>query len=443
VATAEYNTAYTTVIDIGDTTDFTIDVGWGQPTTYRPSLPIASVVESVTMNTTTLTYNSSTATFGNGTIAAYIVNELTAPDSTIDNDIVINVFVSAGEDFEVAVPDDSRLKRLRTTNSSVLVEPQSLEYPSVEKLKRDVIECMKRCNYPDCQGNTRACGYFVLRNMEPHSDENKGDETERFDSKPGGTDVTSSRGAHIPVSDHTNKVHFGESIRSFRQLVKRYNYYDNVDLIRGESNGTRMVVTLVRDSLPGQVGYNSTSGDETETLTAAEYKFGNMTLLQYLACAFGGWRGSTRWMYDFSPASVRGSTWQHVEGTLTAGVNRGDKYKTNDHDTLAYSTTATRAAYLEDVRDIQGHDGASVQSTAVNPTISFEVPYYSEYRFTPGKIRTVWDARQLAMPEYILKAHATSTFMPAHSWCAAGEDWTCFMYLGPPVFYYEGTIPTS
>jgi hypothetical protein len=44
--------------------------------------------------------------FGNGVIGVYVVNELTTPNSTIDNNIEINVFVSMGDDFEVFVPDD-------------------------------------------------------------------------------------------------------------------------------------------------------------------------------------------------------------------------------------------------------------------------------------------------------------------------------------------------
>jgi hypothetical protein len=102
LASNEYNTNYLEIVDIADTQDFTIEVGNGQSTTlldhHLPGL------DSVTQMYSTTPYASQEE--GNGVIGVYVVNELTTPNSTVNNDIEINVFVSMGDDFEVFVPDD-------------------------------------------------------------------------------------------------------------------------------------------------------------------------------------------------------------------------------------------------------------------------------------------------------------------------------------------------
>lgn len=449
--TAEYNTAYTTVIDIADTTDFTVDVGWGQPTKYRPSIEIASVVEGIISNTSALTYNSNTATYGNGTIAVYVVNELTAPETVVDNSIKINVFISAGPDFEVAAPDEERLIRLRLTNSSQLTQPTAQDVvpqsDEISRMNEEVRKCLRRSRYPHSPPNVRACYYRVLReSIKPHSDENKGEETERMDSKPGGTTVLSQRAAHTSLTDDTNKVYFGENIRSFRQLAKRYNMYMQFgDWWTGMLTGDEIRLRMIHDSMPWEPGYSATSGDFTYTTTtpAGNYHIANMTLLRYLTCAYGGWRGSVRWAYDFS--RVLNSALNTVN--VRAGHTFDDDDKVYDLTTVGnLNGLAGTAGELEQDRRISGHNGFATQCSGVNPIIDFEVPYYQPYRFTPGKMRVDFaNSPTFATPKYIVQAEYTTNVSEGRikSYCAAGEDWTCFMYLGPPIFYYEGTIPTT
>jgi hypothetical protein len=102
LATNEYNTNYLEVIDIADKTDFTISIANGQSRTYlNHHLPGS---DSVTQMYSTTPYAS--VEEGNGVVGVYVVNELTTPNSTVNNDIEINVYVSMGDDFEVAQPDD-------------------------------------------------------------------------------------------------------------------------------------------------------------------------------------------------------------------------------------------------------------------------------------------------------------------------------------------------
>jgi hypothetical protein len=400
-ANAEYNTAYTTVVDIADTTDFEITVGWGQATTYRQTLPIASLVETVFSDTSVLAYSSSTAVYGNGTIAVYVVNELTVPNTTVNNDIQINMYVSAGDDFEVAQADDTRIARIRLTNATNVVNPQSEE-------------------------------------ISPQAEE-----MDRLDSKPHVAPTLNKMGAQTTLSDQTNHIHFGENVRSFRQLLKRYAVHEYISASKGTAND-KQILQILRPAMPYEPGYTATAGSLTFTLLANEYTYGYMTPLRYLSCAFGGWKGGVRYMYDLSQLNL--DTIRR-NGTVVVGNNLEElvNIPTDSATLLGNSANAIGRQLLQVANQrTSGVNGITMQASEVNPTVCFEVPYYSEYRFTPAKQRIDFGAVMFNQPySAATVTHEVGTgeeFITTY--CSAAEDFTCFMYLGPPIFYYEGTPPT-
>jgi hypothetical protein len=188
----ETNTNYTTIVDISDTTDFTIDVGWGQTTAYREHFPIfppnsgTPVAQGDMFDTTALTYASTSLSYGNGVLSVYVINELSVPDDTIDADISVNVFVSAGEDFQVAAPCSTFLNQIFTTD---------IAFPKDVRL-------------PEPQAE-------IISASDP-------EETQRTDSAPA---VSARLDTLGPLSKDValNDFYFGENIVSFRQLVKRYS----------------------------------------------------------------------------------------------------------------------------------------------------------------------------------------------------------------------------
>ncbi|AYD68774.1 structural polyprotein, partial [Marine RNA virus BC-1] len=333
-ATSEYNTAYTTIVDIADTTDFEMTCGWGQPTSYNQKLPLFGTLESSMTNTVKLPYTPHTFGFGNGTLAVYVVNELTVPMTTIDNDISINVFISMGDDFEVAVPEAERLQRVRFTNINNLVQPQA-------------------------------------------------EEVDRMDSKPHHVGSLNTMGATTTLSDQTNHIHFGESIRSFRQLLKRYTLHE-VSPLTG-TNGSAMHYTFRRHILPFEPGYTAGNSNLTTILNAGtsndNYAFGFMTLPRYLTSAYGGWKGGMRYMWDFSNV---GSTTHNPNGRVIVTVDNDDGGTVTPENltTVVDDTTsiAGKSTLITLHSSVQGFDGMGMQALNVNPTICFETPYYSDHR---------------------------------------------------------------
>jgi len=99
----EDNVNYTQIVDIASCRDFTVSVAPKQEITLMSHLkPGANPIADVYSFGALLPARS----YGNGTLTFYVLNDLTIPnsDSTIDNDISVNVFVSAGDDFETFVP---------------------------------------------------------------------------------------------------------------------------------------------------------------------------------------------------------------------------------------------------------------------------------------------------------------------------------------------------
>jgi len=430
--TAEYNTAFTTIVDISDTTDFEIVCGWGQANTYREVHPLALINPPFAVAGGPFFYDSDTDAFGNGSISVYCVNDITSPAP--DTNVSVNVYVSAGDDFEVAVPDNTYVSRLRLQND-VTVDPYvtGLEraLPSIEEV--DV--------------------------MKPQSSE--------IESTPATTEVTDPSQAPvvqtdsniIPITDAANLVHFGESIRSLRQLIKRYTLHEQIPI---PVAGIPKFAQFQRSALPFVPGYTS-SGDGSAiqvplgvTIPAgtAGYAYGNMTFLRYVTLGFAGWRGGIRYTVDFSNAPC-----------CTLGATRATRYtscipENFTADKLVQDTPAGRAQTIRHNKQSTGGEGIVMCAPKVNPVMSFEVPFYSEYRFMPPRTLDYFggddpsSGRQLPQPCWKLitnisrtdastqqgDALTTGTF---DTYVAAAEDFNVGWYQGPPLFWLEGAPPTS
>lgn len=102
-----FNTNYSTVVDISELKDIIIKVGWGQDRSYLPH----GGLESAALNHTMVGEFTSGSLFCNGVLSAYVVNELTAPADPA-SDVSVAVFTSMCDDFEIACPDSSLFKNV-------------------------------------------------------------------------------------------------------------------------------------------------------------------------------------------------------------------------------------------------------------------------------------------------------------------------------------------
>jgi hypothetical protein len=109
-----YNTNYNEIVDISEVTDFTVRVGWGQPTNYLKFS--GGNFGSGTSPTGIVPYGPDDSV--NGVLSVYVVNTLTTP-ANLDSPIEVNVYTKMCDDFEVAVPGGDRVKNYDLVSGSI------------------------------------------------------------------------------------------------------------------------------------------------------------------------------------------------------------------------------------------------------------------------------------------------------------------------------------
>lgn len=400
---AEYNVNYLEVIDIADKQDFSITIGNGQTVSllehYNPGPDSSTEMFSTTRYTTQGP--------GNGVLGVYVVNELTTPNSEVNNNIEVNVFVSMSDDFEVFVPTNNFQNFVFKPQSGVEFSPQS---------------------------GTDATGAIVPESQnteEPSAPQQA---------------LTEKLGPDWQDNSMLNMVFTGESILSFRQLLKRYNLHERVFFSIGNDNANRRV-TLTRNMFPFLRG--NVAGAVNTTTTAAPYNYCNTLLLHWVMYAFQGWRGSIRrkmLTHNTGFNALNGFAYVQREPEFTRNtVYRnvlGNLNKPTTIDAGAYTIVKNDDILFGTVEDsITGTQGTAYLNTAVNPVVEFESPYYSTFRFYPGKVEN-WTDDNLFCEGYSYMSRIPGdavSHIDTH--VATGEDFQVYFWTGLPRMYYEEAPP--
>lgn len=444
-ADPELNIAYSTIIDISEQPDFEICVGWAQPQSYREHLGLATLTGNM-YSTTPLTYSSSLNPEGNGTLSVYVVNSLTMPNTAGGDYVSVNVWVRSGDDFEVAAPSAHPLSFMRY-RSSTNINPGNYASPGAAQILSTI---------PEETSVLEDTPLFERKNFLPEVElpVDIDFEPEAFSPQ----SEVNCVGVDSTFSSKIHDIHFGEAIRSFRPLLKRYNLVEAQKFRTPATapHGNSIYTLIQRPSMPIEPGFapysNATSTVPILSVGSPtiRYTYAQMTLMRYLTSAFVCYRGSTRWKAVFgqnctSSYSINsaGTTVmsRHHEGTPLNSVN-SLPHGTGD---LAFYST-----YLFD--DVSGHGGVDVNSTLVNPVQTIEVPFYSASRFAYGKRLTDFTTTYYKRPitdqmwkwrnvyTNLASANGTSNNFHVTTYCAAGEDFTLGMFTSVPLMYFVGDV---
>ena len=401
---SEYNINYIEIIDIAETQDFTIEVTNSQP--YSLLRHLDPGLDSATEGYSTTNYASSLVGLCNGVISVRVLNELTIPNSTINNDISVNVFISAGDDFEVFVPEDNFQKFTffpTQSGAEVVPESQNTSEPSAPQ--------------------------------QAESDH---------------------MGADLQYSSELNMVFAGESILSFRPLLKRYNLW------RREPNsllGNQDFWKITRQRLAFPFLRQGANIDYVEGAPNQGYNFANTVLLHWITMCFAGYRGSIRYKYLYTKsAGCEGETSKCCDDIGSRiYVERLDPLTQSNPAYVNFEETmVTTPAWLVSQSVIPGFSdrvptgtrGSVYATDLINPNVEFEVPYQTQYRFVPGKL-----ARMTASFNPTLQAGTyqnlyrvsfeghTSVEQQIDMHVAAGEDFQVYFWSGMPRIYYQDAPP--
>jgi hypothetical protein len=384
-ATREGNLAYTEIIDIATCRDYTIKISNHQDTTLLPHTPVDTLVTISTMFGPTRITNP----IGNGTLSFWVINELTSSnvDPAVNDDIEINVFMHAAEDFEVFVPNEE-IHRF-------VIKPQSGADP-----------------------------------VDPMDDDNAPQPT-----------VDTSIGTPAPLQSNRNLLYSGEKIASYRQMLKRYYHHSAFGFNAVSGTDDRMALTMkffpyYRGNVDGAIHVRNSS------TTSNPYTFAGITMLNWLTPAFQALRGSVR--YKIVPKNnVAGSFSGDDTYYVSRAVGQAYSFSTDLMNNVTLSTISRDALFSMGAQ--RTTQGATAFNSRVNPVVEFEVPYYSRFRFSPGK-RENWTTGTTPYCAEAFRFQAEpendgSKYFD--TWVAAGEDFSLYFFTGWPPLYYEAIVPLT
>ena len=426
----EYNTNYTYIIDIAKERDFTVDIGWGSPTPFlRHTDP---GLDPVIFSDGALALNP--IGFRNGTLSVYVVNDLTVPNSIVKNDIEVNVFISTGDDFEVAEPSDENISTYTFFDPSAAVAALSDAIAPAEMTTLEYMKFMDRKASPD--GPTRLL-------MESQSGEepsttalNQPDsDLTTNESEPMKEMAVEKMAVALQPTDHSGCIFFGDPVSSFRQCLKRYNFHSAVAL---GGNSLRYFIANNSD-FPYHRGYAPSAVDLTSApLPDTPYNYSKMTLLNYLTPAFEARRGGLRWKYARSVGNSDGSS--------TASIQRNPANPGNFVTEVTSTTGNNPYVVASEVATLYGSmwPGGLLQPTDQNPVLEFEAPFYQPFRFASGKNANYTSpfADFGSFHQYVsLWSKNNSDTSAVIRYVSVGEDFMLAFYTGPPRMFYAPNDP--
>jgi hypothetical protein len=436
----DYNTLQQVIVDITETTDFVIRIGWGADTTFLEMDNVFKTVNAQFFSTDPLalktsTHNNDRLPDINGVLRVYVVNELAVPRTDVNNDIEINVYISAGDDFELAVPTSGQLSQL------LLMSPQRARDSSPNSLP-------------------------ALRRSEvlERADDSNNIETASTLEPPTKTSPDITIGGLHDLDDKNPLIHFGEVFRSFRSLLKRYSVHERVRFeLQNDNESYNFISRPSFPYLPSFVWKVDLPPNEfavpiegpADVGWEGQYRvFTLPTLMGYLGTAFVGWRGSTRWYIDVS---------NRVDIRDSIIVSR-DSYNPVYNASLDAGgyPGITNYGFYEYVNDIinlaPGLDGFMVQIPNINQSVTFDVPFYSRFRFAPSRWLQNFSAGDSNYPNYGIWKDDPCFWMPswlmkilykpvnevpsfATTMVSAGDDFNFVFYVGPPPLYQDISAP--
>jgi hypothetical protein len=389
-SSVDYNTNYSRVIDIAETDDFEIVVGWGQSVPWREcGVPYSSGANFSAG--TRLVNTGDSARQSNGILELAVLNDLVSPSA--DASISINVFVSACDDFKLAGPKNSDL-----SNYHLWPEPN------------DILESQSSAP-----------------NVET------GDTT--MSDKPTASGELLTIGSKSVQDDPTYLVYYGDPPCSIRELCKRYVFtrfwYPTL-----AAQDTVRLNRLLNKNAPYHSGWDP-DGVDVSVSGTSKLTVGPTAYHSWFTPAYAGVRGAYRKKYFFSAPTTR----------QTPVVTR-DTFKNFANGVYAansISLTEERAKIQRflTARWAPPSGNASVATNlGINNTIEVEFPYYLPKRFSTARTISAQEldcnshnvyTTDVNIDERGPTPEVFSTNYQQHD--AVGEDFSLFFFTGVPIYW--------
>lgn len=374
------NQTYSRIVDLATNRDFEMVISWNHAKAWLRVLNrLATSVYSHPAGTVSVSDE-----YHNGQVRVEVVNELTSPDPALEQPVYINIFVSAGEDFEVAGPTDSMLS---------------------------------------------VCQY------EPQSGTEGEELIAESDNIPESPAPIAPIGVQESPDNPNTHIFFGESFASVRALLKRYVYHQCYRLLNDADGGY-----VIESNFPVEPGQSVAPRHTTAagaTPDNVPYNYTTMTYLNWFVPCYAAWRGGLRskWIHSKNQSQLYIRRISEPVSQADCGIN-GYSHP-SDLDSLNYALVGL----------MKGLAGSDWCQSNVDGALEVEFPFYSHKRFAPA--RKFLDGSQTDGEEWtgenaghILYAFgSTSQQTMLYRFVAAGDDFSCFMWMGQPGVKVLSMIP--
>lgn len=391
----EENIQYSRIVDISEDRDITFEIGWGQPAAYAEVGGLTSTIPFRLRTSAFPTSDSRT----NGILSVRVLNPLAvATDASLNNDVDINVFVSAGDGFEVFNP----------VGPPSVAPFQDQSYDGPYQDQSDVMDAPA----PDKQ-----------------SEETIG----------------------ATVMDKSALIYHGDPVISLRQLLKRFTRGYTIPYNFNTDPASPLGPQTSRYFLTAMVpffGYNPASIHKTST--SVPFCFWRPNNINYYACAYKGYRGTIRHKFYVTANTPEGNP---VSTTIALGrtpspLNIGPGGLIYNGDSNASASAQVRMNYLNGFGTVAG---AAVSQLSNNNQITVDVPYMTKARFALCRDNKLFN-QSTALAEHPSFTTYTTVATPGidpdfnqitgNTFIAAGEDFSLSFHVGPPILYSQ-SIPNA
>jgi hypothetical protein len=394
------NRVYSEVVDISETTDFEVEIGWGNP---RPWLnvgtvgqPLGTLFEEYVNDDTILPFSDGRS---NGQLAVTVLNELTTPgDEATAPGITVNVWVCAGDSMRLAVPIGTRIQDM----SILPLESQSL--------------------------------------LISHSDAGVDAKTDKSsqENKPGET-MTMNVNAES-TNDHYMEVFYGEHVVSLRDLFRRYVYAMPWEILGStDAYNTTYLFTKVfpyyRGAMPsGVAGVYNYTGTDVQSYSVNPC----CTIpLTYCAPAYMAWRGGIRKKLINNTDTLMNTMVQGVTRKPYSAVAPG--WRNEIYQNVIDVTRRSEMAR----ESFAGQELTVVRNTGM---LEVEFPYYQRNRFSSPRIYKPREIQSDSYEYVQISSNAGSTsgednFL--HEYVSTAEDFTLIYFINVPTMYRYDLVEQS
>lgn len=383
-----FNQVYSTIIDIEDNRECDYEVKWADVRAWNPCYGIGDASNQVLFNTNAAVTGGTV--FDNGTLSVYVVNELATPSIT-DANVKIQVWVSAGDDFALAIPGNG-LKNLSYFKPQAEMQSGNADTPLAQS-------------------------------------------TDNSNNPVGGNPVDSFGTKHAPLleDEHQYLVYQGERIVSFKDMLRRYQYHNS--FWPSTTGAGFRYYALNAPGMPLFRGYDPNGIDVVDGInqTQVPYNFCTNTLLNYLAPAFVCQRGSLRHKW------VIGGQFSNNTKSLMTATRHSAKSPVRLYERshgLDFALISKRRRELLNMFR-SSLFGSALTPVTLNNTLEIENPYYSlGQRFRPARFIDMSGTGDTQGIELACEVANTDNHLRLDQFTSVGEDFTLGMFVGAPVMYY-------